>query len=142
MFSVKASSFSTTAHHVNGKAHMFYVDLAPINCSLRPVIRLQSDDIQETLCKGCGLCEDCTYEEPEKVPTCSVALDNSISPGGYSTTIEDLLIEPGYWRATSTSEKVLACYNVDACNGGLTSALDYCYKGYEGPCKRLYASSA
>lgn len=100
----------------------------------------QPDEILETICKGCDSRKNCTYEEPNKVPTCSEALENSMSPGGYSTTIHDLVIERGYWRATTSSKNVLACYNVEACKGGLTDSPDYCHEGYEGPCKRFYAS--
>lgn len=73
------------------------------------------------------------------MPTCSATLKNSESPGGYTTTIQDLSINSGYWRATNTSENVLTCYNVNSCKGGLTSAPEYCREGYEGPCKRFDA---
>lgn len=62
-----------------------------------------------------------------------------MSPGGYNTTIENWLIDPGDWRAASASDKVLACYNFDAFKEGLTSAPEYCRQGYGGPCKRFYA---
>ena len=50
--------------------------------------------------------------------------------------METLLIERGYWRATNSSETVLACYNGDACLGGETGTSDFCSKGYEGPCRK------
>ena len=54
-------------------------------------------------------------------------------------TVEDLVIEKGYWRATATSTSVLECYNGDACLGGLTTGS--CAEGYEGPCERLVEAS-
>ena len=68
------------------------------------------------------------------MPYCEVVLAHS-SSNGSSTTIESLSIDPGYWRATATSENVLACYNLDACEGGVTGASNYCHKGYEGSCE-------
>ena len=50
--------------------------------------------------------------------------------------METLLIERGYWRATDSSETVLACYNGDACLGGETGTSDFCSQGYEGPCRK------
>lgn len=65
---------------------------------------------------------------------CLEKLDHSSAAGG-NNTIESLSIDPGYWRATNTSIYILACYNVDACVGGVTGGQDYCHIGYEGPCK-------
>lgn len=68
------------------------------------------------------------------MPVCSTELDHSTSRGG-NVTLEQLQFDPGYWRATSVSEVVLACYNEDACLGGITGADGYCRGGYEGPCE-------
>lgn len=65
-------------------------------------------------------------------------MEHTKSSGG-NTTIEGLEIDPGYWRATKTSRKVLACYNTEACKGGVTGAVDYCRAGYEGPCETSIA---
>ena len=46
-----------------------------------------------------------------------------------------LKIDPGYWWSSETSRKILACYNLDACRGGLTGSPDYCTNGYKGPCE-------
>lgn len=67
-------------------------------------------------------------------PMCRDAMEHSFSDGGTGT-LEMLSIERGYWRATPSSEDVLACYNADACLGGVTGAAGYCLEGYEGPCK-------
>ena len=48
--------------------------------------------------------------------------------------MEELQINPGYWRATNSSEDVLACYHADACLGGVTGTPGYCREGHEGPC--------
>lgn len=97
----------------------------------------QSEDTFEAVCSGCEDidCEGCLFEEATVVPVCSTELDHSTSRGG-NVTLELLEFDPGYWRATSTSEVVLACYNEDACLGGITGADGYCDQGYEGPCKR------
>lgn len=60
-------------------------------------------------------------------------MEHANSSGGV-VTVEDLVIDEGYWRATATSTSVLECYNADACLGGLGSG--ECADGYEGPCKR------
>ena len=67
-------------------------------------------------------------------PFCSKTIKNSNSPGGL-TTLERVMINPGYWRATPLGKEVLPCYNTDACLGGLTGEPDFCLEGYEGPCK-------
>lgn len=61
---------------------------------------------------------------------------NTRSEGGPAT-LEMISIDKGYWRATNSSRDVLACYNADACLGGLTGTAEYCLEGYEGPCKFL-----
>lgn len=94
---------------------------------------LQSEDIYDIVCHGCDtVCNNCSFEGT--TPFCAEELDHSFSAGG-NVTLEMLSIEEGYWRATDTSEKILACYNADACRGGLTGAPEYCEDGYEGPCE-------
>jgi len=102
-------------------------------CSAPLNVLLQSDNVFTTVCKDCDvLCQTCLYEEKE--PVCNAVIDHSSSPGG-SATVEMLLIEHGYWRASNTSTNIFACYNPDACQGGVTGSPGYCLKGYEGPCK-------
>ena len=60
-------------------------------------------------------------------------MDHATSSGG-NVTLQTLSIERGYWRATASSTEVLACYNADACLGGVTGTPGYCLDGYEGPC--------
>lgn len=89
----------------------------------------------KTLCHGCGEdCKNCCFDEPSVVPVCTPQLGHSTSAGG-AATVEMLVIDHGYWRATPDSTEVLACYNTDACRGGVTGAHDYCNVGYEGPCE-------
>lgn len=87
----------------------------------------------DIVCDGCDTeCKGCTAQA--ETPLCTSAIDNSESLGGQNT-IEMLLIDDGYWRATNISEEILECYNQDACLGGVTGSADYCAEGYEGPCE-------
>lgn len=96
----------------------------------------QFDGCFETACDGCRIsgCMGCSFDDPLLVPACTDVMEHSNSSGG-TVTLEELWIEPGYWRATKTSTDILACYNEDACLGGVTGSADYCLKGHEGPCK-------
>lgn len=67
---------------------------------------------------------------------CLEELEHSTAEGGKST-IEFLLIDPGYWRATNTSINILECYNAKACLGGVTGRSGYCKTGHEGPCQYI-----
>eukprot|EP00903_Cladosiphon_okamuranus_P018661 g17175.t2 len=85
------------------------------------------------VCDGCQTaCDGCSFEEPPMVPMCMAVMQHVFSDGG-TDTLEVLSIERGYWRATPSSEDILACYNVDACLGGVTGTSGYCLEGYEGP---------
>lgn len=89
----------------------------------------------EAVCIGCpNVCEECHLEE--NVPTC-VSLSEAGVEHAYSTggviTVEELVIQEGYWRATETSMNVLECYNRGSCLGGVGSG--DCSLGYEGPCE-------
>ncbi|CAM9682647.1 unnamed protein product, partial [Laminaria digitata] len=55
-----------------------------------------------------------------------------ISRGG-NVTLENISVNQGFWRATSSSREVLQCYNENACIGGVTGSPGYCEEGYEGP---------
>eukprot|EP00903_Cladosiphon_okamuranus_P021507 g19772.t1 len=93
----------------------------------------ESGDPYEAVCSGCQTsCDECLFEEPDRVPVCKGAIDHSTSSGG-TVTLQTLSIDPGYWRATASSEDILACYNADACLGGISGTIDYCLEGYEGP---------
>eukprot|EP00752_Nemacystus_decipiens_P009937 g8861.t1 len=114
------------------------------SCKPGLFLNFTSGDPYETVCDGCQTtCNGCSFDEPPLVPACSEVLENAISPGGV-VTLEMLEIEPGYWRATESSEDILACYNKDACLGGVTGATGYCLEGYEGPycgvCNNEYTS--
>ena len=104
---------------------------------VRVVARLwQSGDPYEAVCDGCRIvCDGCVFAEPLLAPMCSEVVAHSTSSGG-KTTLEALSIERGYWRATNSSENVLACYHPDACSGGMTGTPGYCLEGYKGPCKQ------
>ncbi|CAN0368688.1 unnamed protein product, partial [Ascophyllum nodosum] len=110
-----------------------------------------SDDIFQTVCTGChDSCTECTFKkEQQGSPTCislsQVGIEHATSRGG-TTTVEQLKIDKGHWRATNTSTLVFECYNTKACGGGVTGASDYCLPGYEGPycsiCSKTYVSGA
>ena len=106
--------------------------IVPFNLISPTVLDCQFDVLLGTVCKDCDA-ENGTLDFKGKEPICVGQLDHSTSPGG-NTTVELLSIERGYWRASNTSTKILACYKANACQGGKTGALDYCLKGYEGPC--------
>eukprot|EP00752_Nemacystus_decipiens_P009914 g8846.t1 len=92
-----------------------------------------SGDPYRVACDGCDTtCDSCSFEEPPLVPMCTDVMEHAFSDGG-TDTLEMLSIERGYWRATPSSEVILACYNADACLGGMTGTSGYCLEGYEGP---------
>ncbi|CAN0158408.1 unnamed protein product, partial [Ascophyllum nodosum] len=102
-----------------------------------------SNNVFDVLCNGCEEpCQGCHFERQSLSPFCSQAIKNTNSPGGL-TTVELVMIDPGYWRATLSDQEVLPCYNTDACLGGLTGATDFCLEGYQGPycaiCNDRYA---
>lgn len=104
-------------------------------CFFCPSLR-QSGDPYEAVCDGCQTaCDGCVFAEPLLAPICTEVIAHSTSSGD-KTTLETLSIERGHWRATSSSETVLACYHAEACLGGVTGTPDYCLEGYEGPCKK------
>ena len=101
------------------------------DCSSKTFLEyISSGDSYAVACIGCTLCTDCFLEE--QVPTCMDILEHSESDGG-DTTLENISIDAGFWRATSTSREVLSCHNEDACVGGVTGSQSYCEEGYEGP---------
>lgn len=101
-----------------------------------PFALMQSDDPFEVMCDGCNVqCHGCSFDDPSLVPMCSDVMEHTNSSGG-SVTVEELWIEPGYWRASQTSTDILECYRADACLGGVTGAPGYCRTGYEGPCEK------
>ncbi|CAB1096488.1 unnamed protein product [Ectocarpus sp. CCAP 1310/34] len=88
----------------------------------------------ETVCLDCPECDDCHVTRSSVTPACELPLEHTtaVEPG---LTLETLDIHGGYWRATSESDKILACYNTDACTGGQTGADSFCASGYMGPCE-------
>ncbi|CAM9191106.1 unnamed protein product [Ectocarpus sp. 13 AM-2016] len=86
----------------------------------------------EAACSGCETACDGCFFEPPVPPTCTEVMEHVTSAGG-TVTLEDLPVERGYWRASPSSEEVFACYNADACLGGVTGRAGYCLDGYEGP---------
>ncbi|CAN0445647.1 unnamed protein product, partial [Ascophyllum nodosum] len=110
---------------------------------------LQSDDTFKTVCDGCpDVCLGCSFGNAQGNPRCTflseAGMEHVTSKGG-NTTVEELQIHKGYWRATSTSRDIYNCFNTKACTGGLTGASNYCLPGYEGPycsvCSENYAPS-
>lgn len=96
-------------------------------------------DLLDTMCSGCAdvTCKNCQLGGgggQVMVPICTEVMPHTNSAGG-EVTVETLSVSPGYWRATPSSRDVLACYNPDACRGGMTGSARYCLEGYEGPCE-------
>ena len=62
---------------------------------------MEVDNPFEAICDGCEIeCTNCVFSEGTVEPICSIVLDHSISIGGQ-TTLEDISIEDGFWRATT-----------------------------------------
>ncbi|CAN0382790.1 unnamed protein product [Ectocarpus sp. 12 AP-2014] len=102
----------------------------------------------ETVCSGCSgwdECSNCAIFDSTVTPTCEVPLEHT-SADEDGLTLETLKIDQGYWRATTESVIILACYNADACAGGKTGADSFCASGYQGPycavCETDYSSLA
>ena len=82
----------------------------------------QTDEPYETACSGCDtVCDGCSFEGPPLVPICTEELDHTVSEGA-TVTLEELRIDPVYWRGTNSSKDILACFFADACLGGLTTS--------------------
>lgn len=101
---------------------------------------LPQTDVQgeryEIVCNGCDIeCEGCTIKDEHFTPVCLDLLDHTQSKDG-TATLETLVLDSGYWRATNSSWNILACFNEKACRGGVTGNPDYCLTGYQGPCEQ------
>jgi len=73
---------------------------------------------------GCFLCPKYTFSLNPTDTLCTNCPHYASCPGGST-----LLLDPGYWRASSLSEDVLQCPIPEACIGGANSS---CAQGYEG----------
>lgn len=80
------------------------------------------------------MCDGCLFDDPPYAPECKDVIDHASSPGGI-ISLGMVAIESGYWRATSDSTNVFACYVAEACLGGVTGSSGYCLEGNEGPCE-------
>lgn len=108
--------------------------LAAKSCCV--LVLSQSADAYDVVCNGCDTsCHECVFDESAVVPMCTQVMQNADSSGGAST-LQTISINRGFWRATPDSEVVLACYNSEACLGGVTGVSEYCREGYEGPCEQ------
>eukprot|EP00903_Cladosiphon_okamuranus_P012633 g11819.t1 len=101
----------------------------------------------EAVCFECpdwDECSGCIMTRGDVKPVCEVPLEHTTAEGP-GTTLETLTIARGHWRATNQSERILACYNADACIGGKTGSDGYCSPGHKGPycavCETGYSSS-
>ncbi|CAN0016960.1 unnamed protein product [Ectocarpus fasciculatus] len=101
----------------------------------------------KTVCLGCPAwdeCSNCTIADGTVTQICEVPLEHT-SADEDGLTLETLNIDEGYWRATTESVIILACYNADACAGGKTGADSFCASGYQGPycavCETDYSPS-
>eukprot|EP00752_Nemacystus_decipiens_P001402 g1387.t1 len=95
-------------------------------------------------CDGCPTwwsCTNCSVLGDVREHFCAPILDHTTSDQ-ETGTLETLKLDPGYWRATDTSKRILSCFNEDACEGGAVVG-SYCAAGYEGPycsvCEEGYA---
>lgn len=138
--SIQPATLSTGTHHflISNSSDQCAVFVVDITCKLKRdflFALLQSGYALEVACNGCrAQCQGCTFDESLVVPICTQDIPHSTSSGGR-TTLENVSISPGFWRATSTSTNVLACYKDEPCLGGVTGAPGYCLDGYEGPCE-------
>lgn len=80
------------------------------------------------------MCRGCSIESNSSIPICTAVFEHANSGGGHAT-LENLIVDPGHWRASNTSREILACFNEDACLGGVTGDPSFCREGYEGPCE-------
>lgn len=69
------------------------------------------------------------------VPTCEVVLKHTTAAEEPGLTLKTVNIEAGYWRTTTESGDILACYNPDSCMAGLTGADSFGASGFKGPCE-------
>lgn len=89
------------------------------------------------VCVGCpdwDECFNCSIARGSVTSTCEAPLEHTLA-NEDGVTLDTLSLENGYWRATSESDHILACYNEDACIGGQTGATNFCASGYTGPCE-------
>lgn len=85
------------------------------------------------------MCPECVADGVGALE-CTVEYRHTVS-SGIGVTVESLVIEAGYWRATETSATILPCWNEGACRGGATGASDFCDEGYAGPCEWIIMSA-
>ena len=73
-----------------------------------------------------------------------IAVFEGMSDSTYGMTVMNMELEPGFWRATRSSEELLPCLNADHCKGGAEPS-ETCSEGYEGPmcavCSEDYAAT-
>ena len=73
-----------------------------------------------------------------------IAVFEGMSDSTFGMTVTNMELEPGFWRATRSSEELLPCLNADHCKGGAEPS-ETCSEGYEGPlcaaCSEDYAAT-
>lgn len=128
-----------TLIHAHAKLLIYPLNILPSLFFICCHIQCEEDELWEVVCEGCHQrCEGCNFWEAVVVPQCISISDAGIehaSSGGGVTTIEELFIHEGYWRATANSTNVLECYSRDACRGGVTGTAGFCGEGYQGACE-------
>lgn len=92
-------------------------------------------------CPAWDTCVGCSITRGNITPTCEAPLEHTRAEGGPGLTLKTLSIDGGYWRTTTDSDTILACYNPDACRGGLTRAESFCASGYRGPCEGVHTEA-
>ena len=132
---------------------------ASVNCTYCPPGTAQGATGQTS----CIACSSGTYSESYGEASCSSCTDNSFSyeeaascasclkeyfysdgkcllcPEGTScdedgtSTLSDLLIQPGWWRISEDTDEVRQCtHGSRACRGGLNFSAGYCVSGHQG----------
>ncbi|GMH85601.1 hypothetical protein TrST_g3602 [Triparma strigata] len=76
------------------------------------------------------VCEQTDFES-DSTGTCE-AVSKGVKSSVGGMNVETLDLEPGFWRTSSSSTKVLPCLNPKHCKGGADTA-DLCADGHTGP---------
>ena len=90
----------------------------------------------EEVCLECGdwdECSGCAIERGDTTSACEAPLEHTTADED-GITLATLNISAGYWRTSTESDNILACFNANACRGGVSES-GYCSPGYKGPCK-------
>ena len=83
---------------------------------------------------SCDACEKSYYYINKSDGRCKRCPEGVDCESAKGNELETLWVKPGYFRATSQSNKIYPCTFGDmACQGGNRSGNELCFEGYEGP---------